>query len=53
MDSSSHWMCSVIKGVLKKFRKFHTKTPALESLFNKVTDLKTLQEVLFSKLLKF
>ena len=24
------------RGVVKKFRKFHRKTPALESLFNKV-----------------
>ena len=34
---SSHWRCSVKKGVLK-FRKFHRKTPVLDSLLNKVTD---------------
>ena len=32
-------MCSVKKGDLKKFRKFHRKTPVLESLFNKVAAL--------------
>ena len=39
----SHRRCSVKKGVLKNFanftRKFHRKTPALESLFNKVAGL--------------
>ena len=27
--------CSIRYGVLKKFRKFHRKTPVLESLFNR------------------
>ena len=27
-------------GILKQFRKFHRKIPVLESLFNKVTDLR-------------
>ena len=30
-------------GVLKNFAKFHRKTPVLESLFNKVPNLKGLQ----------
>ena len=33
-------MCSIKKAVLKKFRNIYRKTPALESLFNKVTGLK-------------
>ena len=37
---SSHRRCSVKNGVLKDFRKFHRKTPVLESVFNKVADLK-------------
>ena len=31
--------CSVKKKCSKKFRKFHRKTPVLESLFNKITGL--------------
>ena len=37
---SSHRRCSIENDVLKKFRKFHRKTPVLESLFNKVEGLK-------------
>ena len=31
-ESSSHWRCSVEKGVLKLFCKFHRKAPVLECL---------------------
>ena len=37
---SSHRRCSVKKGVLKNFAKFHRKTAALESLFSKVAGLR-------------
>ena len=33
MKRSSHLRCSIKKGVFKKFRKIHGKTPASESLF--------------------
>ena len=33
IDRSSHRRCSVKKGLLKKFRKIHRKTPVPESLF--------------------
>ena len=35
----SHEKFSVKEGVIKNFRKFHTKTPALKSLFYKVEGL--------------
>ena len=38
-DRSSHRRRSLKKGVLK-FRKFHRKTPVLESLFSKVAGLR-------------
>ena len=41
MVRNSHQRCSIKKAVfLKKFRTIHTKTPVLESLFNKVAGLK-------------
>ena len=36
---SSHWRCSVEKGVLQNLAKFTRKTPVLESLYNKVAGL--------------
>ena len=33
---SSHWRCSVKKGVLKNLANFEGKKPVLESLFNKI-----------------
>ena len=36
---SSHWRCSVEKGVLQDLAKFTRKTPVLESLYNKVAGL--------------
>ena len=35
---SSHRRYSAKKGVLKKFHKFHRKTPVLESFYNKIAD---------------
>ena len=51
ISGSSHRRCSV-KKVLLKFRKFHRKTPVLDSLFNKVAgvflrNLRNFQEHLF------
>ena len=37
---SSHRKCAAKKDVLKKFCKFHRKTPVIESLFSKVVGLK-------------
>ena len=38
---SSHRRCSVKKGVLKKFRKIHRKTPVLGVIFKPATLLKS------------
>ena len=35
---SSHRRYSAKKGVLRKFHKFHRKTPVLESVYNKIAD---------------
>ena len=49
---SSHRICTKICS--NKFRKFHRKTPVLESLFNKVTQGKRLKHRCFPvKLVKF
>ena len=37
---SNYRRCSVKKDFIKNLRKFHTKAPALECLFNKVAGLK-------------
>ena len=38
---TSHRMCSVKKSFYKKIRKFRSKAPVLESLFNKFAGLQT------------
>ena len=38
-NRNSYWSCSVKRSVLK-FSKIHWKTPVLESLFNKVADIR-------------
>ena len=40
LNRSSHRRCSIKKSCSKKFRNIHRKTPVLESLFNKVAELK-------------
>ena len=53
-SKSTNRRCSLKKGVLKYFAKFPRKTPVLESLFNKIAGLETLQHRCFPvKLAKF
>ena len=39
LNKSSHWRCSVKKGVLRNFSNIHRKTPVPETFFNKVAGL--------------
>ena len=50
---SRHWRCSVKKGVLKNFRKFHRKTLVLESLFNEAAGLTPILKNICERLLLY
>ena len=41
------------KGALKKFRKFHRKTPMVESLFNKVAGLTPILKNIYQRMLLY